>query len=232
MPWIAGLDLAQASDRSALVMVEMPKIEKPRTYLVRHLERFQLGTPYPQVVERLRTLLNRKELMNCRLAVDMTGVGRPVVDLLKQAGLEARIWPISITSGKAVTVDGYSYCVPKRDLVGVLQVLLQTGRLKISGKLSEGAQLIRELTDFRAKFTQSANEVFGPEKASQHDDLVLALALATWTGERLSEPFEMPFMNKPQRTPEREMTPYQKIMKDFQEQDDREDFGHDIWRWR
>lgn len=91
MGWILGLDLGQAADRSALVIAEQPHLKRPRTYCVRHLERFELGTPYPSVVNRLKEILKRPELKHSLLAVDMTGVGRPVVDLLKQADLDVRI---------------------------------------------------------------------------------------------------------------------------------------------
>ena len=53
MPWFIGLDLGQACDRSALVVLEQTVAKRPRHFAVRHLERFPQGTPYPKVVERL-----------------------------------------------------------------------------------------------------------------------------------------------------------------------------------
>jgi hypothetical protein len=50
-----------------------------------------------------------------------------------------------------VTQDGQNLSVPKRDLAGTLQVLLQNGRLKVSGKLKLGSVLQREMLDFRVK---------------------------------------------------------------------------------
>jgi hypothetical protein len=236
MGWILGLDLGQAADRSALAILEYRELKKPRTYSVRHLERFELGTPYPSVVARLKEILKRPELAHSLLAVDMTGVGRPVVDLLKQAALDVRIWPITITSGKSPSCDGYSYSVPKRDLVAVLQVLLQTRRLKIASGLPVAAELMRELSDFRSKFTESANEVFGPEKSSQHDDLVLALALAAWSGERQPEPFELPFdVPKPQ-PPARPKSRLEEVIEEMEAEEEREDrwgnpWGYPRGRW-
>lgn len=229
MKWILGLDLGQASDRSALAVLEQPSLQKPRNYAVRHLERFELGTAYPKVVERLKELIRKGNLQGCFLAVDMTGVGRPVVDFLKQAALPARIWPITITSGKSVSCDHYSYGVPKRELVSVLQVLLQAQRIKISKDLPAAAELKRELSNFRSKFTPSANEVFGPEKSTQHDDLVLALALAAWSGERLREPFELPY-DKPKPTaPAAPLNVFQRVLKEMEAQDEREDNWPRIW---
>jgi hypothetical protein len=232
MKWILGLDLGQAADRSALAVLEQPSLKKPRTYAVRHLERFELGTPYPKVVERLKELIRKANLNGCLLAVDMTGVGRPVVDLLKQASLPARIWPISITSGKSVSTDGYSFSVPKKDLVAVLQVLFQSQRIKICKTLPTAVELMRELSDFRSKFTESANEVFGPEKSTQHDDLVLALALAAWAGERLQEPFELPYDKPKPPEPAKPLNYIQRIVQEMEAQDEREDNWPTTRRWR
>jgi len=74
--------------------------------------------------------------------------------------------------------------VPKKELVASLQVLLQTRRLKVAKTLPEAATLVRELETFRVKVTEAANETFGAWREGQHDDLVLAVALAAWMGER------------------------------------------------
>lgn len=49
---------------------------------LRHLERFPLGTSYPQIVERVRNMLATPPLFDRRVAlvVDATGVGAGVVD--------------------------------------------------------------------------------------------------------------------------------------------------------
>ena len=53
---------------------------------LRFLERLPLGTPYPDVVERVVKVTRAPELRDrCRVAVDGTGVGRPVLDLLRRA---------------------------------------------------------------------------------------------------------------------------------------------------
>src|SRR3712207_4140603 len=56
---------------------------------VRHLERFELGTRYPVVTERVKELLTSEPLRFRRVAllVDKTGVGAPVVDAFVQANL-------------------------------------------------------------------------------------------------------------------------------------------------
>lgn len=122
-------------------------------YHLRHLERFRLGTPYPAVVERVRELMRTEILAGqTSLVVDATGVGAPVVGLLRQA-CDA-VNSITITGGDTVGREASDYRVPKRDLVSTVQVLLQTERLRIASGLPEAETLMKELLNFRVKITQ------------------------------------------------------------------------------
>jgi hypothetical protein len=82
--------------------------------------------------------------------------------------------------------NGISY-VPKRDLVSVVQVALQTERLKIASALPEAEALVRELQNFQVKISlDTAHDSYGAWRDGTHDDLVLAVALAVWCGTRPS----------------------------------------------
>ncbi len=116
------------------------------------------------------------------LAVDATGVGRPVVDMLAAANLPAELVPITITGGTRVTRDGDGYGVPKRDLVAALRLPLDARRLRWAAELPEARTLERELTGFRAKITAALHDSYG-HRDGEHDDLLLALARAVWAGE-------------------------------------------------
>jgi hypothetical protein len=193
MGFIAGLDLGQAQDYSALVIVErsQPASEEPvrgstpplARYAVRHLKRWDLGTPYPQLVREVTELLTHPPLVaDHTLLVDYTGCGRPVVDMLKQARL--RPVAVSIHGGDRVSQDGMDYRVPKRDLVGVVAVLLQQHRLQLAQSLPETPMLTHELLNFKVKIDPStAHDSYAAWRERDHDDLVLALALACWWGE-------------------------------------------------
>ena len=95
---------------------------------------------------------------------------------------------ITITGGNAVTVGGGGFHVPKRDLVTTLQVLFQSGRLKVAGRLPPGAAaLIEELLNFKVKINvKTAHDSYEAWREGVHDDLVLAAALACWYGEKRS----------------------------------------------
>ena len=91
---------------------------------------------------------------------------------------------VLITGGTAETYEGgIYYGVPKIVLVSRLQCLLHEGRLKIHKDLADAPVLVRELQDFRCEFTPSGALTFNA-RIGRHDDLVLALAIATWRAYR------------------------------------------------
>src|SRR5215467_8396230 len=141
-----------------------------------HLERLPLGTPYPSIVAHVGRMLGKLPART-ELAIDLTGVGKPVFDLFKYSGISPV--GVMITAGTAETSDGSVCSVPKLTLVSRLQALLHEGRLKIQRELSEAETLVRELQDFRCEFTAAGHLTFNA-RSGKHDDLVLALAIAVW----------------------------------------------------
>lgn len=187
MSFYVGLDLGQAQDYTALTVVE--QIET-RRYHLRHLERFELGTPYPDVVRRVAHLTEQPELGEApALVVDATGVGRAVVDMFREAGLN----PVAITihGGDAVTQPNWNeYRVPKRELAGTLQALVQSQKLRFARTLPLLEVLLGELQSFRVKVNiATGHDAYEAWRERDHDDLVLALAIACWYAEQAPESF-------------------------------------------
>jgi hypothetical protein len=179
--YVLGLDLGQTRDFTALAVLERHPVEtaeqKP-DYALCHLRRFPLGTAYTEIVPAVGAVRRSEPLRQAPLVVvDQTGVGRAVVDMLRQSACGGI--PVTITGGHATTVtaDG-SYHVPKKELITALQVVMQGRRLQIARSLPDAATLVRELQQFQVKITAAANETFGVWRDGQHDDLVLAVALA------------------------------------------------------
>jgi hypothetical protein len=177
--------LGQQQDYTALAVAERathPDPDRPgRTayhFAVRHLHRWPLGTPYPQVVADVKALFARPPLQGSVLAVDQTGVGRAVVDQFRAAGIGASLRPLTITGGE----NSGGGSVAKKDLVGAVQVPLQDRRLKVADGLPLAAVLAEELAAFRVKVTLAGNETFEAWRERDHDDLVLAVALALYVG--------------------------------------------------
>jgi hypothetical protein len=182
-----GLDLGQTTDYTALAVLERTTNPDCRdaSYALRHLQRYRLGTTYTAIVTDIATIASRPALREAPVVVDQTGVGRAVVDQLRQQPAIAQIVPVTITGGHSVTqTEDGSYHVPKKELVTSLQLLLQNRKLQIAQSLPETKTLVRELQQFQVRITASANEVFGVWREGQHDDLVFAAALAVWWAER------------------------------------------------
>src|SRR5207237_1061381 len=94
--YILGLDLGQTTDYSALVILERPAVctDKP-TYALPHLRRWPLGTPYTQIVSDIAALVRTPPLVGSPVVVDQTGVGRPVVDLMRKG--PRAVWTVPVT---------------------------------------------------------------------------------------------------------------------------------------
>ncbi len=187
-----GLDLGQAQDYSALAAIEKEGVGHEAKYTLGVLKRAELGTPYPAVVAKVRDLLLSGPYAkgDVRLIVDGTGVGRPVVEMLQDALKEeikkalVRITPVLITGGDEERWESWSWRVPKRDLLGNLVVLFQQQRLQIPETLPGKEKLIEELLSVGRKITDTGRDVYGAWREGEHDDMVLALALACWGGEK------------------------------------------------
>ena len=179
-----GLDLGQSQDYTALCVIEAisGKGKEGAAYHVRRLERTR-GESYPAIAGKVSAMMRSSALAGGpALVIDQTGCVRPVFDMFQKA----RLNPIgvSIHGGDTVTRDGSTWKVPKRDLVGVLQVLLQTDRLKVASKLKLGSVLQAEMLNFKVKIDPvTAHDSYSAWRESDHDDLVLAVALAAWYAE-------------------------------------------------
>lgn len=195
-PNIFGLDLGQLQDHAAFILVEkvvsnsLPQsqdlVAKPVYYYnVRGIKRWSLGTPYPDIVDRVKLTLQRPQYAGAPVVIDGTGVGVPVVDMFRKAGMSARIRPVQITAGQTETSDAITGWnkVSKVVLVSTLISVLQSRRVFWADGMPERIVLERELQDYRLKVTKDANETFDAKRGA-HDDLVMALALACWYGER------------------------------------------------
>ncbi len=217
---LIGVDLGQQKDYTALTIIErhyvpVDEVQEdahydPDTrrmvfesrqpvaleYRCRHLERPPLGTPYTDVVERVLEV-TKAVGGEPLVAVDQTGVGRPVTELLYRRMREAfvanqaskvrpKLLPVTITGGDTATRARDGYRVPKRDLVAAPLVLMQNGQLKIAEGLRLKDVLVRELKNFRVKINIStAHDSYEHWREGDHDDLVLSVALACWAGERV-----------------------------------------------
>lgn len=210
MSFFIGVELGQVSDVTAIAVVEsltLPflRIEKirrgdwvdvgpvyqapdgtetrehpPVNFALRHLERFPVGTSYTDIRDRVIALA--RDLSGPSVILDATGVGTAAVNLFRYLTLYATT--VTLVAGDQSAHDGSDYRVPKKDIVSVTQVLLQTERLKIARALPHAALLARELVNFRSRAPGQTSESELDWREGVNDDLVLALAIAAWKAEQ------------------------------------------------
>ncbi len=188
-----GIDIGQKHDPTAIAVAEMEwRAVGGRTedhYVVRYLQRLPLGAEYPAITARLGEVVGNVRKRGVPVGgvyVDATGVGQPVVDQLKGAGL--RITPTYFTHGdrRKENEDG-SITLGKAYLVSRLKVLMQTDRVHLP-ETDEMEAMQRELAVYEIRVDEQANDRYGAFKVGTHDDLVTALGLAVQ--KQPNRPFE------------------------------------------
>jgi hypothetical protein len=198
--YLVGLDLGQANDYTALSILkqEWHLLHNRYEYELQYLDRVR-GMPYPAIVTKVQGMLKSENLQASEpplLIIDKTGVGAPVCDLFNpkfmsmndrfQNNLVATnksVIEITITSGHTPSRVVGGYHVPKRDLIFALLAIFQSERLKIAEALPLAKPLVGELTNLKLKINTNGHDSYSAWRETEHDDLVLSLALASWYAE-------------------------------------------------
>jgi DNA-binding Lrp family transcriptional regulator len=209
---VIGVDLGQAYDYTAIVAVERVKIttfdswrqaplkqkidlnnplseiepvfNTSREYHVRLIERARLGVSYADIVKYILNLVNREGIKEKKaiIALDASGVGRAVFDMLDEAGIK-HVKAITVTGGEKITDDDPYYNVPKSELASLVKGLFGRKIIKITKGINDADALTRELENFVIKKTQAGHVQY--EAGSGHDDLVSALSLACFIAQEV-----------------------------------------------
>jgi hypothetical protein len=203
--FIVGWDVGKISDPSAVVIVEhkvvgtstwhiTERIGKPSLkrqqaadeFKVRDIRRMALGTPYPQQIQSIVTLMSQPELNGAELVVDAGGVGTAEIDSAEQAGLQ--ITRLTITGGRESRCDFRgNWHVAKMALVLNLDAHMQNGGFKVAADLGLAGALFDELKEFRRHY--GASGIMGFEAPpGKHDDVLMACCIALWICTRPPKP--------------------------------------------
>jgi hypothetical protein len=193
---ILGADLGQLADQSALTAIKtIPRPGLQPFYDIFYLKKFPLRTSYMIVAQEIKRVMEiiakqPEGLLDlnytpeeAQLVVDASGVGRPVVDYFHTLGVYCL--PVTITGGSLTSQsDDGGYHVPKMGLISSLQILFQTGRIKLpKAQTQEGknsiSQFVEELQNFKMKKTRTKADT-AESQGKMHDDLILSAALAAW----------------------------------------------------
>lgn len=202
---VIGVDVGQKNDYSTIAVMEAEGTGEDTLFTGRRIERLKLGTPYPKVIDRIIEVVDNvserlaaEEAANhknweriskedapytysIRLYVDGTGVGQPVVDLLRDRlrGKRVVFVPCVFVWSNQSVLDGQTHWlkVGKANMVSRLQALLQFSRLRVADT-EIGNALITELRQFELRKSEKNNDIFGAFMTGAHDDLVTAVGLA------------------------------------------------------
>lgn len=184
-----GVDIGKMQDPTAVCVAEGEWREvEGRTeshFVIRHLERLPLGTVYPRVADRIAQITDQvraKTGESPTVFIDGTGVGTPVVDLLRERVRSGEVVAVTFIARDRRTetweADHLRVTLGKSFMVSRLQAMLRTGRLHLP-RTREAEVLTRELLSYELRVDQNGHETFGAFKAGAHDDLVTAVGLAT-----------------------------------------------------
>jgi hypothetical protein len=201
--------LAQAGEALRNAAARPPLRTVRPDYNVTALKRWTLGTSYVDITRWLTRLFQAPGFLPVHgpppvLVVDETGVGVAVVEMIREALIRAQVeghlLAVTITAGSAVTLPAPAHWrVAKKALASVLVTLFSNRRLHIAD-VPERALLIREAEAFSVRITPEGNETFESWRDSEHDDLVLALALACWAAEWINWPEQLPWPPQDERS--------------------------------
>lgn len=142
------------------------------------------GALADHVAARRRSLAEQTD-RSVLTAVDATGCGRPVVEMIRdRAGAvsaDTAVLGVTFTAGRRIGGVWPDITVPKRVLVEHVQVALEHGGLVVDRDRPGAAELVAEMR----RFTDAGGK-FGASPGA-HDDLVCALMLAVWMGDTVAE---------------------------------------------
>ena len=198
-----GLDLGFRHDYSALSVMLIDHIERTEVfplpsvdyqpvdrvplYSVVHLQRW-IEVATKDVLSQVRNVMDhpRLALRERELIIDASGLGLPVVEVAEGMGLEPIA--ITITSGYQAHrgTDGLSYSVPRRVLIFSVLSAYQAGQIKIAAELPLLPALDEELANLRVKQTAAGGETYDSWKSTQHDDMVMSLAMCVWRARQVA----------------------------------------------
>ena len=172
--FILGLSSGKAEGHAAIALVEtFGKYQINKRYNLRHVEQFKLKSD-DDIVNRIIEFLDYdyfKEGVD--LIADITLCRQKLISSLTKTGLN----PVAVTiiDEVAKTSDDGVYVLPRKELLTNLQMLYVAERLRLNPQSALGKVIAEGILKFRT-----------PNKKPEYEDLIFALALACWYGQKTS----------------------------------------------
>jgi hypothetical protein len=187
-PYVASLHFGSPMSHAAAALVERvpgATAADPVSHRLKWIYRWPSATAYAKVIAgagaMLEALVPAADL--AAVVVDVSGVGKAVLDLLEQQGISARIEHVQVTSGERASQDASGWRCPQRDLIGLVQLLLGQGLLTLPRGLALTPVLVGQLDAWRVR-ARSRERL----ELEAEEDLAVALGLAAWYGQMVNRP--------------------------------------------
>ena len=189
---IISLSLGTVAEPSGLVVVKpwssmyppegrSPVAGEGNQFDVVEIERFPAGRPLPAIINRVAEIASEKRVSReSIILLDISSVGTAPLRAFQTRGMYPAA--IDLTNAGAEGFASDSQQVPLRDVIGAAQVVLETARLKVASALELATTLVSDLQAFDSKPIARNPDLRG----GRNTDLVLALAVALWWGDRLT----------------------------------------------
>lgn len=190
-----GVDIGMKRDPSTVAVVELREAPSgSRHYYFKYLKRFTLRMLYSNVAS---TLARLDEQLRSRTqsegkqadtvyALDATGVGEGVSELIEHKMPDADIYRVYLTGGISPTIDykAREIRLPKHQMVSTLVAAFDSDRIYLSSRSKEIDAMIAELENFEIRISDEGHDQYGAFKTGTSDDLVCALGIACYCGEQ------------------------------------------------
>lgn len=150
--YVIGVDLAKYRDFTVIIVVDK------NTHEVVHFKRFR-EISYPYQKERIVEIA--KKYNNAVVFLDSTGVGDPIADDLRRAGISVEDFKFTSSSKEQIIEKLRIFLEQKAIILPPIEVLLD------------------ELKAFTIEITLAGKKKYSAPQG-YHDDCVIALALAVW----------------------------------------------------
>ncbi len=205
-PYLWGIDLGEVRDYTGVAVVRARLQKGKPYYTLGVLERYN-GGARGILQTYAKPGLDFYELLSAHLVaqlddeakpyrgqsalvVDGTGSGREATIRFLRGRLAriAPIYPLQIRPGELLGArqrDSGFIQVTRKDLLGTLAAVLDSGRLAAIDGLEAWPELRAEMLSVRLKEPRSGAADAGPRLA-KNDDLALALAMCVWAGDQMA----------------------------------------------
>jgi hypothetical protein len=199
--FLVGLSVSQGAPTGTAVLqkVKPPARRGQRsvaTYHCRYLRRWlPPDTAYPILAKELNAML-ADTLRDCNLVVE-AGIGlRTVVSMLRRSRLPAQIRPVEVKTSAEDTYVGDAWKVGNGSLIETTRQVLQEERMVFDERMPANVlattppvrTIYQAILTYPFERATVANDAFAARNG-EHDDLVLAVALACWYGEHCQRTF-------------------------------------------